>query len=40
MLRDMPKYTSLLNEHRSEFGVADPRRVFQHFIKHWLKLAG
>ena len=39
ILRDMSK-AAFLEDHRTKFGVADPCRIFQHLIKHRLKLAG
>ena len=40
MVRNRPKCTSLLKQHRAELGVADACRVLQHLLEHWLELAG
>src|SRR4029077_17279068 len=38
--RDVPKRAMLLKEHCTKLGIADARRVFQHLLKHRLKLTG
>src|SRR5262245_24936773 len=40
MLRDRSKCTRLAKAQQAELGVTDPCGVFQHLLKHGLKLAG